>query len=145
MAQLAVIESTVQKTHEWLGDIKRRLGFDNDHAAFAALRAVLHAVRDHLPTDDAAHLGAELPMLLRGLYYEGWNPSFGPANTERHHCLDGIRHALRDHAELQNTEQVTRIVLGVLDLHVAPGERTKIANILPRELRSLWPTESATA
>lgn len=143
MAQLAVIESTVQKTHEWLGDIKARLGFDNDHAAFAALRAVLHAVRDHLPTDDAAHLGAELPLLVRGLYYEGWDPSFGPANAERHHCLDSIRHALRDHAELQNTEHVTRIVLGVLDLHLAPGESTKIAHVLPRELRSLWPVKSA--
>jgi uncharacterized protein (DUF2267 family) len=55
-------------------DIKKGLGFDNDRAAYAALRAILHALRGLMRVDDIAHLGAQLPMLIRGICYEGWDP-----------------------------------------------------------------------
>jgi uncharacterized protein (DUF2267 family) len=65
----------MQKTHEWLNQVGDELGFDNEHAAYAALRATLHAVRDRLPVELVAHFGAELPLLIRGIYYDGWHPS----------------------------------------------------------------------
>jgi uncharacterized protein (DUF2267 family) len=67
MTKLSVLDTTVQKTHEWLRDIKEGLGFDNDRAAYAALRATLHGLRDLLATDQVARFGAQLPMLVRGI------------------------------------------------------------------------------
>jgi uncharacterized protein (DUF2267 family) len=39
------------------------------------LGAVLRGVRDRIPLDLAAHLGAQLPLLVRGAYYDQFRPS----------------------------------------------------------------------
>jgi uncharacterized protein (DUF2267 family) len=140
MTKLAVLDSTVQKTHEWLRDIKEGLGFDNDRAAYAALRGVLHALRGLMGADEIAHLGAQLPMLIRGIYYEGWDPA--PAWRERRHeqaFLESVGRELHGHLELQDTERVARVVLGVIAKNLTAGEVHKIVNALPRDLRALWP------
>jgi uncharacterized protein (DUF2267 family) len=69
---LEIFDTTVQKTHIWLNEIMDELGWeDNWHRAYLALRTVLHELRDHLTTEEATDLGAQLPMLVRGFYYEG--------------------------------------------------------------------------
>jgi len=108
------------------------IGFDNERAAYAALRATLHAVRDRLPTELVAHLGAELPMLVRGIYYDGWHPSavkLKAAHDED--FFDAMRRELRGHEELQHVEQVARTVLRVIDQRLEPG-RGRIASQLGR-------------
>lgn len=144
MAQLSSLETTVQKTHEWLRDIKKELGFDNDRAAYAALRATLHGLRDLLGTDQVAQLGAQLPMLLRGLYYEGWNPapSFPAGRPPRHDFLEAVRRELHDHQELRNTERAARIVFCVIKTHISQGEIAHIVQSLPQEVRTLWYPEN---
>jgi uncharacterized protein (DUF2267 family) len=140
MTRLAVLETTVQKTHEWLRDIKEGLGFDNDRAAYAALRAVLHALRGLFGADDIAHLGAQLPMLIRGIYYEGWDPT--PAWREKRReqaFLAAVARELHGHLELQDTERVARVVLRIIAQNLTPGETHKIIALLPHELRALWP------
>ena len=59
--------------------------------AWKALRAVLHTVRDRLPLDVAVHFGAQLPMLIRGMYYEGWEPSKVPIKMTRESFLAAIQ------------------------------------------------------
>ena len=69
---LPVFDTTVQETNLWLKAIMEALHTDDRHLAYLALRATLHALRDRLGPENAVHLAAQLPMLLRGLYYEGW-------------------------------------------------------------------------
>ena len=141
MTKVAALDATVQKTHEWLRDIKSELGFDNDRAAYAALRATLHGLRDLLGTDQVALLGAQLPMLVRGMYYEGWNPAAAGAR-HRGDFLETLRHELRDHLELRDVRRVAGIVLGVIQAHLSAGEVEKIVHALPKEVRALWPEPS---
>src|SRR5918999_2423916 len=75
---LYVFDHTVQVTNEWLKGVERELGAANRHRAYLALRSTLHALRDELVPDEAVHLAAQLPMLVRGFYYEGWDPSRTP-------------------------------------------------------------------
>ncbi|HVX00958.1 MAG TPA: DUF2267 domain-containing protein, partial [Candidatus Babeliaceae bacterium] len=81
--QIPVLESTVQKTHAWLKDLGELLGWRDLHLCYVALRAVLQALRDRLPIEVAAKLGAQLPLLIRGMSYEGWVPAHTPIKVHR--------------------------------------------------------------
>ncbi len=80
---LDTFDKTVQESNLWLKDVMERLNTNDRHHAYSTLRAVLHALRDRIGPESAAHLGAQLPMLLRGLFYEGWDPT-GKPTKERH-------------------------------------------------------------
>ncbi len=139
MTKAAVLDTSLQRTHEWLNEIGGELGFDNERAAYAALRATLHAVRDRLPVELVAHLGAELPMLVRGVYYDGWHPS--AAGLKAAHAEDfcqSMRGELLGHDELQDVERVAQAVLRVVDRRIEPGQVDHVLDALPKQARSLW-------
>jgi uncharacterized protein (DUF2267 family) len=139
MTKASVLESSLHRTHEWLRDIEEELHLDSEQAAYAALRATFHAVRDRLPVELVAHLGAELPMLIRGMYYEGWHPS--SARLKEAHgtdFYDSVRRELRGHEELQHVDQVTRAVLRVIDQRLEPGQIAHVVEALPERVRRLW-------
>lgn len=144
MSRIPAVDSTVQKTHEWLKDIAESLDTPDEKAAFAALRATLHALRDRLPRETAAQLGGQLPMLIRGMYYEGWDPSREPSRA-RHQAefFDLVAHGLKDHPQLHNVGRVTRVVFHAMATHLDPGERDKVMAALPQGIRELWPSEAA--
>lgn len=110
---LDVFDKTVQTTNIWLDEIMARLGPDR-HLAWHVLGAVLRALRDRLPLDEAAHLGAQLPLLVRGLYYSEWHPAAG-IRTDRHqeeflaHVGEGL-----DGARPVNVKEAVRTVFRVL-------------------------------
>ena len=80
---LDVFDRTLQITNIWLKELMEKLGTEDRHRAYLALRATLHALRDRLPVVEAADLAAQLPMLVRGFYYEGYRPADKPLK-ERH-------------------------------------------------------------
>ena len=135
---LAPFESTLQTTNVWLNDVLERLGWEDQHRAYHALRAVLHALRDRLPVDQAAALAAQLPMLVRGFYYEGWHPHGKP--LKERHREDFLAHIAAAFLEgpAVDPERVARAVFQVLSKHVTAGEIEGVKRCLPTELRSLW-------
>jgi uncharacterized protein (DUF2267 family) len=135
---LAPFDSTIQTTNVWLSDIMERLAWRDRHQAYHALRAVLHALRDALDVDQVAALSAQLPMLVRGFYFEGWHPHGKPLR-ERHkeEFIAHIAAAFRGNVDI-DPEQVTRAVLQVLSKHLTSGEIEAVKHSLPKEVRSLW-------
>ena len=139
MTKAAVLETSLQRTHEWLHEIGQELGFDNERAAYAALRATLHAVRDRLPAELIAHLGAELPMLVRGIYYDGWHPSAARLKAAHDEdFFDSIGAELLGHDELEDVEAVAGAVLRVINRRIAPGQIAHVRDAMPEKVRQLW-------
>ena len=117
---------------------RSRWGQTTAIAPTRALRAVLHALRDRLSAEGVAALGAQLPMLVRGIYYEGWHPSDKPLKGRREEFLAEIGAAFRDESDV-DPESVIRAVLWLLSRHVTMGEIESVKHVLPTKLRSLWP------
>jgi uncharacterized protein (DUF2267 family) len=136
---LEVFDSTLQQTNEWLGDLNLELGWGDRQVAYEALRATLHAIRDHLTIDEAAHLSAQLPLLVRGIYFEGWDPSRVPLKERsREEFLRRVADGFRGAARV-NPEQVVQAVLSVLTNRISAGQSAQVRNMLPEEVRELWP------
>jgi uncharacterized protein (DUF2267 family) len=133
---LAAFDSTIHTTNVWLGDVMERLGTADRHQAYQALRAVLHALRDRLTVEAAAALGAQLPMLVRGFYYEGWHPHGKPLKQHREEFLAHI--AAECPAVGRGPEQVAKTVFRTIARHVTEGEIEKVKQSLPADLRELW-------
>jgi uncharacterized protein (DUF2267 family) len=146
---LAVFDTTLQKTNGWLKELMDELGWDDRHKAYLALRATLHALRDRLTVEEVAQLGAQLPMLIRGFFYEGWDPS-GKPRRERHEEQFLIRIG-REFSEDarggpdQSLSDIARAVFTVLARRVTEGEIEDVRHVLPAELRELWSADAGGA
>lgn len=142
MTTLGTFQKTVEKSNQWIEDVMEELSVEDPHVAYQALRSVLQALRDHLTLEETAHFGAQLPMLIRGLYYEGWRPA-GHLQKERHEGAFLLRiaeHLARNPylADLEVLEDVAVAVFRVISRHVTAGEIEDIKGDLPAELRQLW-------
>lgn len=133
---LEVIDRTVEKTYEWLDEIARRDLLDEPHRAYQVLRAVLHALRDRLEPDVAAHLAAQLPLLVRGLFYEGWDPSSTPMRLSLAEFLGRVESeaGLKGPSE---AEDAVRAVLSLLRDDLGQGTVDHLVSVLPREFADL--------
>lgn len=141
---IGAIESTVHLTNLWLQELMEELGWRDRQRAYHALRVVLHALRDRLTVAEAVDLGAQLPMLVRGLYYEGWSPNDKPVKErKREEFLAHIAAAFRDDPGVY-PEAVAWGVFKILERHVSGGEIKDVQHVLPAAIRALWP-ESAKA
>jgi uncharacterized protein (DUF2267 family) len=136
----ASFDATVHKTNHVLRQIEQSLGWPKErrNLSYNALRAVLHALRDRLPVDEAAHLAAQLPMLVRGIYYEGWDPSRVPVKMDREEFLARVRQEFPFDTGV-DTERMVRAVLEALREHITDGEWQDVKSTVPRELAGILP------
>jgi uncharacterized protein (DUF2267 family) len=134
---LAVFDETIQKTNAWLKEIADDLNTDR-HVAYQALRAVLHCLRDRLTVEEAADLGDQLPMLIRGIYFEAWRPAVTPLKVRsREEFLARLSMSLA--RSPIDPEDAARAVFQALERHVTPGEISDVIHELPQDIRTLWP------
>jgi uncharacterized protein (DUF2267 family) len=141
---LDVFDKTLQTTHIWLDEIMESVGPDRQ-VAWRCLNAVIRALRDRIPADLAAHLGAQLPLLVRGAYYDQWQPSREP---EKYRSADEF--LARISAELADVRPVNpttaaEAVFRTRSRHITGGLATKVRASVPDEIRRLWPAEAQQA
>ncbi len=142
---LESIDHTVQLTHIWINELDARLGWADKHRSYRLLRTVLQAVRDWLSVNEAAGFGAQLPELLRGVYYEHWRPATTPVkNRHKADFIARIDNAFRTDPILFTPDAVTA-VFELLSDKIAPGEIADVRHELPADLRALWPFPSQAA
>lgn len=135
---LDVFDKTLQTTHIWLDEIVSDLGPDKK-LAWRVLGAVLHALRDKLPVDLSAHLSAQLPLLVRGLYFDQFEPSRvpSPVDAPEQFIADVVRRL--DNTRGVDPKDAIASVLGVLSRHVSEGQLGNVRHALPSRIAALWP------
>ena len=135
MPETKELSIAVKAAEDWIDDVQRRLGWHDRERVYHALLAALHPLRDSLTRNGAIYLGAQLPPLLRGFYYEGWH--FGARGTVRSRAAirDGVH---RDPAI--DAEEVARVVFAMLSARLPPAEVEDAKAATPKPLHNLWPS-----
>lgn len=135
---LDTFETTAQETNLWLKSLMQDLDIGDRALAWHLLGATLHALRDRLQPQSAAHLGAQLPMLIRGLYYEHWHVNETP--TKDRHKASFLQHVSAGFptGAAVDSEQAARAVFRLLQKNIDPGQVAKLIKMFPKDLRDLW-------
>lgn len=140
---LESIDHSVQLTHAWINELDDALHWDNKHNSYRLLRSTLQTLRDWLPVAEAVDLAAQLPTLLRGVYYEHWRPSAVPVeHRSRADFMARIDHAFVTDP-IFNTEHAVAEVFQLLADKISAGEIAEVRHALPADLRALWPRPMA--
>lgn len=135
---LDTFDKTLQETNIWLNEISEHLGGDKQHA-YHALRSTLHALRDRLTVEEAAHLGAQFPIMVKGIYFDGWKPAATPHKERtKEEFLRGIDDRLATAPLKGRSEEAAKAVFAVLEKHVEDGEIRQVKGMLPEEINTLW-------
>lgn len=139
---LTVFDKTLQTTNIWLNEIMEVVGPDRQ-VAWKVLSVVLHKLRDRLPVEVAAHLGAQLPLLVRGVYYDQYQPAKQPTDCKTiDEFVEEVQDWLSDTRPV-DAKDATRAVFAVLARHLSEGEIAKIKDALPRSICSSFQTAEA--
>ena len=136
---LDVFDKTLQTTHIWLDELMSAIGPDRQ-VAWKVLTTVLRKLRDRLPVELAAHLSSQLPLLIRGAFYDQYQPARQPST-----CRNAEEFVAEVAEWLADTRPVdprlaVRAVFAILSHHVPEGEIVKVQDALPGDLRALWIT-----
>lgn len=135
---LRVFDETLHATNTWLHEITSRMGWDEREKSYRLLRLCLHAIRDRMPVAEAAHLSAQLPLLLRGVFFEGWRPAKVPVPV---HTVEEFLAPLLNgfaHEHSFDPEAAFCEVVDVMRMHVSAGEMENVRGVMPAELKRLW-------
>lgn len=142
---LEVWDKTLQTANIWLDEVSEAIGPDRQ-VAWKVLSTVLHKLRDRLPVELAAHLGAQLPLIVRGVYYDQYLPAAQPKDW--HTADEFIEEVSKWLSDIRPVDPKDAIeaVFSVLSRHIAPGEIENVRRALPHQIRNeLWPVAISSA
>jgi uncharacterized protein (DUF2267 family) len=135
------LDRSIDKANAWLADVDDGFGTRECRLAYRVLRAWLHCLRDRLTVEVAAHFAAQLPELLRGVFFDGWNPSRVPQKYDRAEYVRRFAREARVHDS--DVAKSVRIVTVVARRHMSAGVVAQAFGLLPAELRELLEPLSA--
>ena len=132
-------EHALHLANEWIKDLADKPEVGSEAQAYTILRVVLHSIRDRLRVDEVAHLSAQLPMLVRGFFFEGWKPPVqdfeGPESSR--YLLQDVGDRLARVSEIE-AEDAMFLVYELLTQKFSPGEMKYVDRALPYDLLFPW-------
>lgn len=140
MVSIPILEKNLHQTMSWIYAIEEECNWEEDDhkKAFASLRTVLHELRDLLPIENTIHLSAQLPLIIRGLFFENWSTHSDKLKMrKKEDLLASIEDRLSSYQDI-DAETVTRAVLRVLKSKISAGEYEKIIAVLSHDIRELF-------
>jgi uncharacterized protein (DUF2267 family) len=88
--------------------------------------------------DVTAQLAAQLPVLIRGIYYDGWDPGAVPVKMSREDFLARVRRDFPYTIE-GDIPGLVDTVLQILRRHISQGEWDDMKSTLPKDLATALP------
>ncbi|WP_020629153.1 MULTISPECIES: DUF2267 domain-containing protein [Mesorhizobium] len=132
------LNHSLHATQDWIGDLARRLRWHDREQVYQVLMAALHALRDCLDRDQAVYMGAQLPAVLRGFYYEGWRPGRRALIRNRNSFLDRVHDGVHRNPAVDPEEVARSVLAQFADRLRAVGVEDPKASI-PGVLQNIWP------
>jgi len=135
-----------QQAQEWIKALAAHPPFEVEDQAYSYARAVLHTLRDRLTVEEAVHFGSQLPLLIRGMYYDGWKPSRVPDKIKSvSDFYARVEESFRGFviASAVDPMEATDAVLRFLEERIDAGEMRHVKGQLPRELQRMFGQEAA--
>ncbi len=133
------MKHSVDVTNEWVHQIDEMVTWYDSNRSFRLLRVTLQTLRDMLGVDEAVHLAAQLPTYVRGVYFEGWDPSRSPAkDREKTDFITRVCKAFQKD-RLDDPEAAIGIIFSFLNTRISSGEINDIRNSLRKSVREMWP------
>jgi uncharacterized protein (DUF2267 family) len=130
------LDRSVQLTMEWMHGIRNELGWDDDERVYDATKAVLHAVRDRLPIEESAKFSAQLPLVMKGIYYEQYDPTGKPLTIRsREEFLELVR---SNFTGALDAEEAVRGVMRGLSRKMGKDALEKVALHMPGNIKDLF-------
>lgn len=127
-----------QQAQQWVNELAEDLNW-NERRAYHLLRSVLHVLRDWLSPEEMTDLSAQLPVLIRGIYFEGWKPLETPVwDRRKEDFIERIQASFSDDL-LNDPDTAVAAAFRLLDRHISHGEIVQVRNSMKKTLRDLWP------
>lgn len=137
---LEVFDKTLHTTNLWLDEISAEIGPDRQ-LAWHVLGAVLRSLRDEMQVEQSAHFAAQLPLIIRGAYFDQYRPALQPASVRsQDEFIARIQRDLDD-ARPVKAEHAIAAVMRTLSRHVTEGQIRKVRDALPKGVRAMWPEQ----
>jgi len=137
---IAGFTQAAQQAQQWVNELAGDLNWE-ERRAYRLLRSVLHTLRDWLSPEEMADLSAQLPVLIRGIYFDGWNPPKSqPEERSKEAFVRRVDNDFRDDL-LYDADAAISAVFRLLDRHVSEGEITQVRTSMKKPLRNLWPAD----
>ena len=131
-------EKSLKKTYAWLDDLTKELGYENNKETYLLFKAVVQSIRDILTIERAIHLGEQFPMIIKGFYYENWNPFKNEINDKKMYTfLALVSKKYQGHKVVDSVGDIS-ITLHFLSKKISKNEIKEIEAIIPQEIVSFW-------
>jgi uncharacterized protein (DUF2267 family) len=133
--RVAALDHAMDVAHTWIGDVANEFGTEDREFAYRVLRAWLHTLRDRLTVEASAHFAAQLPELIRGIFYQAWNPDAVPQkyNAEAYTA----RFAREANIALDDVGKAAAATTAAVLHHLPVAQMDKALGQLPAEIRNI--------
>jgi uncharacterized protein (DUF2267 family) len=135
---ISALSQAAETAQHWVNELAADLNWD-ERRSYRLLRTVLPTLRDWLSPEEVADLAAQLPVLVRGIYFEGWTPQEGYLpDRSKQQFVSRVQAAFTDDA-LEDPDAAISAVFRLLDRHISAGEAVQVRNSMKKALRRMWP------
>lgn len=131
-------DKAIDEANRWLNEICAETNRDNTQLAYHALRGALFALRDRLPTHEALALSSQLPLIVRGIFFEGYSPHNKPEKYGREEFVNRVSKELIAGGGDDNPAGTLNATLRVMGRNVSPGLTKQVRSNLPKDILALW-------
>jgi uncharacterized protein (DUF2267 family) len=133
------LDNSIDLTNTWFRDILDQLNWQSKESAYQVLRGTLPALRDRLPAEEAVDLAAQLPLLVKGMYYDGWTLR-KPEKFKKQEFARRV-HEQFGFDDSINPAEVIRAFLRVMCRHTGDGELRDVRSNMPKDIQEWFPEE----